>query len=106
MEGIALAVDHLYSLGHRKIAFLNGSKNSMVVAHFDRSVQHELAHVGADVARAVQTLGDRADCYAQTVSDIFDCCHFHTPYITRASPSRRSAEALQFSRSFEMFSKE
>lgn len=30
MEGIALAVDHLYSLGHRKIAFLNGSKNSMV----------------------------------------------------------------------------
>lgn len=30
MEGIALAVDHLISLGHRKIAFLNGSKNSMV----------------------------------------------------------------------------
>ena len=30
MEGIALAVDHLYSMGHRKIAFLNGSKNSMV----------------------------------------------------------------------------
>lgn len=30
MEGIALAVHHLHSLGHRKIAFLNGSKNSMV----------------------------------------------------------------------------
>lgn len=30
MEGISLAVKHLYSLGHRKIAFLNGSKNSMV----------------------------------------------------------------------------
>lgn len=30
MEGIALAVDHLISLGHKKIAFLNGSKNSMV----------------------------------------------------------------------------
>lgn len=30
MEGIALAVDHLYRLGHRRIAFLNGSKNSMV----------------------------------------------------------------------------
>lgn len=29
-EGIDLAVDHLYQLGHKKIAFLNGSKNSMV----------------------------------------------------------------------------
>lgn len=29
-EGIDLAVDHLKKLGHRKIAFLNGSKNSMV----------------------------------------------------------------------------
>lgn len=29
-EGIDLAVDHLKSLGHSKIAFLNGSKNSMV----------------------------------------------------------------------------
>ncbi|WP_073590979.1 LacI family DNA-binding transcriptional regulator [Anaerocolumna xylanovorans] len=29
-EGIDLAVDHLKELGHKKIAFLNGSKNSMV----------------------------------------------------------------------------
>jgi LacI family transcriptional regulator len=29
-EGIELAINHLYGLGHRKIAFLNGSKNSMV----------------------------------------------------------------------------
>jgi LacI family transcriptional regulator, repressor for deo operon, udp, cdd, tsx, nupC, and nupG len=29
-EGIDLAVDHLYHHGHTKIAFLNGSKNSMV----------------------------------------------------------------------------
>jgi LacI family transcriptional regulator len=29
-EGIDLAVDHLHELGHTKIAFLNGSKNSMV----------------------------------------------------------------------------
>lgn len=29
-EGIDLAVDHLKNLGHAKIAFLNGSKNSMV----------------------------------------------------------------------------
>lgn len=30
VEGISLAVNHLCSLGHKKIAFLNGSKNSMV----------------------------------------------------------------------------
>lgn len=29
-EGIDLAVDHLKNLGHERIAFLNGSKNSMV----------------------------------------------------------------------------
>ncbi len=29
-EGITLAVNHLISLGHKRIAFLNGSKNSMV----------------------------------------------------------------------------
>ncbi len=30
LEGIDLAVDHLKNLGHTKIAFLNGSKNSMI----------------------------------------------------------------------------
>ena len=29
-EGIDAAVDHLYTLGHKKIAFLNGSLHSMV----------------------------------------------------------------------------
>jgi LacI family transcriptional regulator len=29
-EGIELAVRHLYTLGHKKIAFLNGSQYSLV----------------------------------------------------------------------------
>lgn len=29
-EGVELAIDHLVNLGHKKIAFLNGAKNSMV----------------------------------------------------------------------------
>lgn len=31
-EGIQLAIDHLYTLGHRKIAFLNGNQDSMVAS--------------------------------------------------------------------------
>jgi len=31
-EGIQLAIEHLYELGHRKIAFLNGEKDSMVAS--------------------------------------------------------------------------
>ncbi len=46
-EGIDSAVEHVYSLGHRKIAFLNGSLNSMVSeqrqqAFLDSMESHEL----------------------------------------------------------------
>lgn len=46
-EGIDSAVEHVYSLGHRKIAFLNGSINSMVSeqrqqAFLDSMASHEI----------------------------------------------------------------
>lgn len=46
-EGITSAIDHLTSLGHKKIAFLNGSSHSMVTeqrhkAFFQSMVQHGL----------------------------------------------------------------
>lgn len=46
-EGIEAAVDHLYQLGHRKIAFLNGSLHSMVTeqryqAYLDAMKSHDL----------------------------------------------------------------
>lgn len=47
-EGIDSAVDHVYQLGHRRIAFLNGSVNSMVSdqrqqAFFDSMESHGLS---------------------------------------------------------------
>lgn len=46
-EGIETAVDHLYQLGHKKIAFLNGSLYSMVTeqryqAYLDAMTAHKL----------------------------------------------------------------
>lgn len=46
-EGIEAAVDHLYQLGHKKIAFLNGSLYSMVTeqryqAYLDAMKSHDL----------------------------------------------------------------
>ena len=48
VEGIDLAVDHLCSLDHKRIAFLNGSKNSMVSeqrhqAFVNSMIKHDLS---------------------------------------------------------------
>jgi len=45
-EGIDLAVDHLRSLGHSRIAFLNGAKNSMVSEQRHQSFINSLAKRG------------------------------------------------------------
>lgn len=45
-EGIDLAVSHLYNLGHKKIAFLNGSKNSMVSEQRHQSFVNSMAKHG------------------------------------------------------------
>lgn len=48
-EGIDLAVDHLNHLGHKKIAFLNGSKNSMVSEQRHQSFINSMAKHGLTV---------------------------------------------------------
>ncbi|MBB2182558.1 LacI family DNA-binding transcriptional regulator [Lachnospiraceae bacterium MD1] len=48
-EGIDLAVSHLYSLGHKKIAFLNGSKNSMVSEQRQQSFITSMEKHGLEV---------------------------------------------------------
>ncbi len=52
-EGIDSAIEHLASLGHTKIAFLNGSPNSMITEHrmqafFDSMNAHDLS-IDADL---------------------------------------------------------
>ena len=42
-EGIDLAVRHLYSLGHRKIAFLNGSRDSLVTQQRQESFENTMS---------------------------------------------------------------
>ncbi len=48
-EGIDLAVDHLHSLGHTRIAFLNGSKNSMVSEQRHQSFINSMTKHGLEV---------------------------------------------------------
>ena len=48
-EGIDSAIEHLASLGHKRIAFLNGSPNSMVSnqrlqAYMDSLASHQLEY--------------------------------------------------------------
>lgn len=45
-EGIALAVNHLYRLGHRKIAFLNGSLYSMVSDQRQEAFENAMQELG------------------------------------------------------------
>jgi LacI family transcriptional regulator len=48
-EGIDLAVDHLCNLGHTRIAFLNGSKNSMVSEQRHQSFINSLTKHGIEI---------------------------------------------------------
>jgi len=47
-EGIALAVGRLVELGHKKIAFLNGSPNSMISNQRDEAYEDALADYGLE----------------------------------------------------------
>ncbi len=52
-EGIAIAIDHLYELGHRKIAFLNGEEHSMVANHRQEAYYHSLREYGLAIDKTL-----------------------------------------------------
>jgi LacI family transcriptional regulator len=68
-EGIDLAVDHLFSLGHSRIAFLNGSKNSMVSEQRHQSFVNSITKHGLSV-------DDNLMAYGYYVPD---CAKDHVP---------------------------
>jgi LacI family repressor for deo operon, udp, cdd, tsx, nupC, and nupG len=72
-EGIDLAVDHLHHLGHTRIAFLNGSKNSMVSEQRHQSFVNSMIKHGLIVDDNLIRYG----CYVP------DCAKDHVPGFIR-----------------------
>ncbi len=68
-EGIETAVNHLVELGHKKIAFLNGSKNSMV------SEQRQQAFIQSLTANGIEPDENLME-YGYYVPD---CAKYHVP---------------------------
>lgn len=68
-EGIELAVNHLVDLGHKKIALLNGSKNSLV------SHQRHQAFIQSLEARGIEP-NEKMIEYGYYVPD---CAKYHVP---------------------------
>lgn len=68
-EGIEMSVRHLYTLGHRKIAFLNGSQHSMV------SEQRQEAFENAMSALSLP-IGDHMTAYGYYVAE---SAQYHVP---------------------------
>ncbi len=56
-EGIGLAVDHLIAMGHKKIAFLNGSKNSMVSEERNQAFYQHMKENGIEPEESLVAYG-------------------------------------------------
>lgn len=68
-EGIELVIEHLYKLGHRRIAFLNGSPNSMVTEQRHQAFLESMAHHKLEVTRDLFAFGYY----------VSDCAKYHVP---------------------------
>lgn len=73
-EGIDTAIDHLYTLGHKRIAFLNGSLHSMVSEQRQEAYYQSMRAHGLDV-------DDRLTAYGYYVAD---SAKYHVPAFLEA----------------------
>lgn len=56
-EGITMAVNHLYTLGHKNIAFLNGSLHSMVSEQRQEAFETSMASLGLEIQQDLMAYG-------------------------------------------------
>ncbi|MCI5920300.1 MAG: LacI family transcriptional regulator [Roseburia sp.] len=56
-EGIDIAIDHLYTLGHKKIAFLNGSLHSMVSEQRQEAYYQSMKAHGLEIKESLTAYG-------------------------------------------------
>ena len=68
-EGLELAVRHLYELGHKKIAFLNGAKNAMVSIEQTKAFKNAMKKYDLDVDSQLLESGYYVP----------DCAKYHVP---------------------------
>ena len=68
-EGLNLAVTHLFELGHRKIAFLNGAKNSMVSYERTQAFETVMKELNLKIYPALFEYGYYVP----------DCAKYHVP---------------------------
>jgi LacI family transcriptional regulator len=68
-EGIALAVSHLYQLGHRKIAFLNGSLGSAVSEQRQTAYEAAMSEFSLPISKDLTAYGYYVP----------DCARYHVP---------------------------
>jgi LacI family transcriptional regulator len=73
-EGIALAISHLYQLGHRKIAFLNGSLGSAVSEQRQEAYEAAMSEFSLPASKDLTAYGYYAP----------DCARYHVPGFLQA----------------------
>ena len=74
MRGIDAAVDHLYTLGHKKIAFLNGSLHSMVSERRQEAYYNSMKAHGLEINEDLTVYGYYvADSAKYHVPTFFGC---------------------------------
>lgn len=73
-EGIDLAIEHLAALGHKKIAFLNGSPNSMVSDQRGQAFLDSMAAYGLDTPDELRAHGHY----------VADSAKYHVPAFLKA----------------------
>lgn len=74
IEGIDIAVEHLYASGHEKIAFLNGSPHSMVSEERQKAYYNSMRSHGLEI-------NEELTAYGYYVAD---CAKYHVPALLDA----------------------